>query len=121
MHFKLDENLGARIYRRFVESGHKVQTVRQQSLQGVSDQQLFEVCCDEQRCLVTLDLDFSNTLRFPPELSGGIVVIRIPRNPSLDLLEQMVSQFLKLVEHTSPKQKLWIVEVGRVRVRQTDE
>jgi len=95
--------------------------VRQESLQGVSDQQLYEVCCVEQRCLVSLDLDFSNTLRFPPEPSGGIVVIRIPRNPSLAMLEEMLGQFLKLTELMSPQKKLWIVEVGRVRVHQADE
>lgn len=38
--------------------------------------------------MVTLDLDFSDVTRFPPAQANGIVVIRVPRNPSLTLLQQ---------------------------------
>jgi predicted nuclease of predicted toxin-antitoxin system len=120
MRFKLDENFGIRTQHVFKGAGHDVQTVREESLQGASDECLFEVCCTEQRCLVTLDLDFADVTRFPPEKTGGIAVIRVPRNPSLPLLERLVRQFLQLVEQISAEKKLWIVEVGRVRVHQTD-
>ena len=83
MKFKLDENFGTRTQQVFEAEGHDVQTVRMQGLQGSSDAHLFEVCGSEQRCLVTLDLDFADVIRFPPSLSNGIVVIRFPRNPSL--------------------------------------
>jgi hypothetical protein len=53
------------------------------------------VCRFEQRCLVTLDLDFADTIRFQPVQGAGIAVIRLPRNPSLPLLEQLVRQFLE--------------------------
>lgn len=59
MKFKLDENFGTRTQQLFEHAGHDVKTVREQSLQGCSDQHLYEVCCSENRCLVTLDLDFS--------------------------------------------------------------
>jgi predicted nuclease of predicted toxin-antitoxin system len=98
-----------------------VQIVRDESLQGASDQYLYEVCCMEQRCLVTLDLDFADVTRFPPENTGGIAVVRVPRNPSLSLLEKLVRQFLHSTGQMSVDKKLWIVEVGRVRVHQTDE
>src|SRR5690242_6390769 len=99
MKFKLDENFGTRTQQLFVAQGHDVQTVLQEGLQGSSDMNLFEICRSEQRCLVTLDLDFSNVIRFPPELVEGIVVIRIPRNPSLPLLERMINQFLQAITH----------------------
>jgi predicted nuclease of predicted toxin-antitoxin system len=120
MRFKLDENFGTRTQHIFKDAGHDVQTVRKESLQGASDRHLYEVCCAEQRCLVTLDLDFADVTRFPPEKTGGIAVIRVPRNPSLPLLERLVRQFLHSVEQMSVEKKLWIVEVGRVRVHQTD-
>jgi len=120
MRFKLDENFGTRTQRIFKDAGHDVQTVREESLQGTSDRHLYDTCCAEQRCLVTLDLDFADVTRFPPEKMGGIAVIRVPRNPSLPLLEQLVRQFLHSVEQMSVEKKLWIVEVGRVRVHQTD-
>ncbi|PIX18063.1 hypothetical protein COZ71_00030 [Candidatus Desantisbacteria bacterium CG_4_8_14_3_um_filter_40_12] len=60
MRFKLDENLGTRTQRLFYAAGHEVKTVRDEGLQGTSDQHLYEVCGVEQRCLITLDLDFAN-------------------------------------------------------------
>ena len=120
MKFKLDENFGTRTQQLFRAKGHKVKTVRDQRLQGSSDQHLFEVCCSEKYCLVTLDLDFNNVIRFPPAKSNGIVVIRVPRNPSLPLLEKLVSQFLLALEEESIKKKLWIVEIGRIRIHQSE-
>jgi predicted nuclease of predicted toxin-antitoxin system len=118
--FKLDENFGRRTQHIFEEAGHDVRTVRQESLQGASDQRLYEVCCQEQRCLVTLDLDFADVTRFPPDNSGGIAVIRLPRNPSLPLLEELAQQVIQTLRRMSIEGELWIVEIGRVRVHQTD-
>ncbi len=120
MKFKLDENFGTRTQQLFQAQGHDVQTVRSQSLQGSSDTHLFAVCQNEQRCLVTLDLDFADVLRFPPSLSAGIVVIRIPRNPSLALLEQLVRQFLEMLAQMPVERKLWIVEANRIRIHESD-
>jgi len=106
MRFKLDENFGTRTQHIFKGAGHDVQTVREESLQGASDRRLYEVYCAEQRCLVTLDLDFADVMRFPPEKAGGIAVIRVPRNPSLPLLERLVRQFLHSVEQMSVEKKL---------------
>jgi predicted nuclease of predicted toxin-antitoxin system len=118
MNFKLDENFGARTQRIFQEYGHSVETVRSQKLEGCADTQLYAICCAEGRCLVTLDLDFSDVLRFPPEQGSGTVVIRVPQNPSLVLLERLVRQFLQTLTQMSVSQQLWIVEVGRIRVHQ---
>ena len=124
MKFKLDENFGTRTQRIFESAEHDVHTVHQELLQGSPDQRLYEICCHEQRCLVTLDLDFADVTRFPPQQAGGIVVIRVPRNPSISLLETLVKQFLQTAKQMSVAQRLWIVEVGRIRIHQhadTDE
>jgi predicted nuclease of predicted toxin-antitoxin system len=105
----------------FSAAGHDVQTVFQESLQGASDQQLYEACCAEQRCLVTLDLDFADVLRFPPTHSGGIAVLRLPRNPTLSLLEALIRQLLHTARTVPLEGRLWIVEVGRIRIHQSDE
>lgn len=120
MKFKLDENLGSRTQEMFLAAGHDVQTVRSQKLQGCLDRNLYEVCCEEQRCLVTLDLDFADVTRFPSNTTNGIVVIRTPRNPSIALLEQLVRQFLQALAQMPVVRKLWIVEVGRIRIHQSE-
>ncbi len=121
MKFKLDENFGTRTQRLFAASGHDVQTVLDESLGGASDQLLYQVCQSETRCLVKFDLDFANVLRFPPANSAGIVIIRVPKNPTLATLESLVRQFLLALEETPIAGKLWIVEMGRIRIHQSSE
>lgn len=121
MKFKLDENFGTRTQSIFATSGHDVQTVLNESLGGAPDQQLFQMCQNERRCLVTLDLDFANVFRFPPADTAGIAVIRAPKNPNLVTLEQLVQQLLRALEEMSIDGKLWIVEIGRVRIHQSSD
>jgi predicted nuclease of predicted toxin-antitoxin system len=116
--FKLDENLGTRTQNIFRVEGHDVRTVHEEGLSGTSDNILFRVCQTESRCLITLDIDFANVLRFPPENSEGIVVFRLPRNPSLSVLELLARQFLHSLEQMSVGKNLWIVEVGHIRVHE---
>jgi predicted nuclease of predicted toxin-antitoxin system len=124
MNFKLDENFGRRTASLFQEFGHEADTVVDEGLSGAPDNYLYQICCEQSLCLVSLDLDFSDVVRFPPRQCGGIVVIRCPRNPSLRLVEQMMRQFLAVIGQTSqlgrmtPERQLWIVEVDRVRVHQ---
>ena len=55
MKFKLDENIGRRGLELLKACGHDVMTVWDQSLHGVADEELFEVCSAERRALITLD------------------------------------------------------------------
>ena len=71
MRFKLDENLSRSVAEMFRTRGHDVMTVRDQELQGASDEQVFEVSIREGRTLVTLDRDLGQVLRFPPAASAG--------------------------------------------------
>ena len=120
MKLKLDENLGTRSQQLFRDAGHDIQTVYEEQLQGVSDQRLFEICCTEKRCLVTLDIDFGNTIRFPPQKSCGIVVIRFPRNPTPPTLEELIRRFLRLIAQVPMEKQLWIVEIDRIRIHESE-
>jgi predicted nuclease of predicted toxin-antitoxin system len=112
---KPDENLGRRSIELFKESGHEVSTVTEQQLGGTSDDEFIEVCRVEDRVLVTLDLDFSNVLRFPPQKYAGIVVLRVPHPIELADIYERVRTLLKASEGEELDSKLWIVEQDRVR------
>jgi hypothetical protein len=75
MRLKLDENLGAPWANFLSGFGHDVHTVPQEGLSGASDAALFETCIREQRCLISLDLDFADVLRFPPKRTAGVAVL----------------------------------------------
>ena len=116
MKWKLDENLGSRTVHLFLKAGHDAQTVLQEELSGASDETLFEVCVREDRCLLTLDIDFADVLRFPPHQTAGIAVLRLPKNPSLRLLETVAAGLLQVLVSETIRGRLWIVEPGRLRV-----
>ncbi len=121
MLIKLDENLGERGRQLFVDAGHEISTVVDQGLAGAVDPRVIDVCRIEGRCLVTLDLDFSNPFIFPPEQYAGIAVLRLPRRVSPSDLYAAVSTLIVARARDSIVGKLWIVERHRIRVYLPDE
>lgn len=101
--------------------GHDVMTVAEQQLSGVSDGQLYNVCRDEARVLITLDRDFELTLRFPPELTAGIVVLDCRGRLSPGMIASRIAEFAALVRVRPIDRELWIVEPGRVRIHERRE
>ena len=77
---------------------------------------MFDVCGSEGRTLITLDRDFGQVPRFPPERSAGIVVLDLGGSASLPRLLDRLRDFLALAASRPVAGELWIVEAGRVRV-----
>lgn len=115
MKLKLDENLAERHRVRLESAGHDVRTVGQQGMRGVGDTDLFEVCKNERRVLVTLDLDFSNVLAFPPGGTPGVVVLR-GRDALLRTIDLLIESLSYALEDGNPSGTLWIIEPGRLRI-----
>jgi predicted nuclease of predicted toxin-antitoxin system len=120
MKIKLDENLGERGAGLFRAAGHDVATVPQQRLSGASDHELIEVCRREGRCLVTLDLDFSNPLIFKPWEYGGIAVLRLPNRSTDKDLWDACGVLIRGMRVADVQGRLWIVHGGRVREYRPD-
>ena len=118
MRFKLDENLAPPIAALLEQAGHQVATVLTEGICGAEDGSIYRICREESRCLVTMDLDFANPLRFPPEAGAGIVVLR-PRQPTFQLIRVTIVTLLDAIGRRSPEGKLWIVEPGRIREHST--
>jgi len=118
--FKLDENLDVRLVSLLSEGDHEADTVLDQQLSGQADEVIYEACCKSGHTLITLDLDYSNPLRFPPEPSEGIVVLRPPQ-PVLPILRSLLASALAELKTRSLKGKLWIIEPGRIRVYEPED
>ena len=121
MRFKLDENLGRRGQELLRAAGHDVATVWDQGLRGVADGDLFELCAREQRALITLDRDFGQVTRFPPEKGAGIIVLDVKPRTTLDGIIGRLRDFLAVLKTRSVVGALWIVEPGRVRIHLRDD
>lgn len=118
MKFKLDENLGETGRALLEAAGHDVMTVAEQRLSGVDDDRLYAVCRDEGRVLVTLDHDFGHVLRFPPEATAGIAVLECKGPTTPKSIRARVAELLAVLQTNAIDGQLWIVEPGRVRIRQ---
>lgn len=117
MRLKLDENVDSRVATLLRDAGHEPASVQEEGLQGEEDESLYEHCIGEDRVLVTLDLDFSNVLRYPPEPTPGIVVLRGP-NDLFGTVRILVRTLIGALAAASPTGRLWIVEPARFRIHQ---
>lgn len=65
----------------------------------------------ERRVLVTLDMDFSNILHYPPGDYAGVIVLRVPK-PTRHRVAVTLKEFLAAVKETDIEHSLIIVEPG---------
>jgi predicted nuclease of predicted toxin-antitoxin system len=115
MHIKFDENLDARWRQPLEQAGHQVTTVAEEGLQGSGDPAIAQVCRTHGFCLITADLDFTQTVQYPPDQYAGLVVLRHPK-PTLAGMANLVCQVATALGQESPVGCLWIVEPGRLRI-----
>ena len=105
MKLKLDENFGRRCCEILSNAGHDVAMVAGQRMSGAADEGVIQVCNAETRCLLTLDLDFANPLRFKPDNYSGIAVIRLSGRASDSELLAAVDTFAKARDRDDHRQE----------------
>jgi len=112
---KLDENLGRQAAELLRAAGHEVTTVHEEGLVAAFDEAVANACRTEGRCLVTLDLGFSNPFLFPPAEYAGIAVLRVPKKVSAEDVLQRIEALIRGLSRSEIRGKLWIVHEQRIR------
>ena len=120
MKIKLDECLDTRLSEILEKAGHEAVTVVQQGLRGIRDEELYRHCTEEGSVLVSLDVHFANVLRYVPEPTPGIVVLR-GRDDLLPTIQTLIETLVDGLRKEEPVGKLWIVEPGRIRIHEGSE
>lgn len=116
MKIKLDENISPLSVNVFRANGFEATSVKDEGLTGCSDDHLISVCTDEDKILVTLDLDFSDMRRYHPSLFSGIIIIRTDKQ-SRDYINRILERIIPLLKTEDIRGKLVIVEENGIRIR----
>lgn len=116
MQFKIDENLHSDAAELLRQHGHDALTVHEQGLRGGADSDIADVCRQEERAIVTLDLDFLDIRDYPPQDYHGIIVLRLNDQSRASVLNVLV-RIIPMFDTESPVGHLWIVDEHQVRIR----
>lgn len=113
----IDEALPRSLSKRLVAAGIHAVDARDIGLGGKSDDEVFSYAQAQGLALVTLDLDFSNILRFPPQSHHGIFVARFPDQISKETLLRSIVEAIRSVADEDVPRTLIIIEPGAIRFR----
>ena len=116
MKFKFDENLPSDLGALLRADGHDAHAVLDENLRGAADPPIAKVCQDEERILITLDLDFAHIKNYPPQDYPGIIVLRLARQDR-DTVLAIIPRILTLLQTEPIAKRLWIVDDNRTRIR----
>lgn len=117
MKFELDENLPIEASLMLREAGHDAITVLDQKMGGKADNEIIQICSQEQRALITLDLDSADIKTYPPSNYPGIFVFRVKQQSRSKVLEVM-GKLIPVLPSERIEKQLWIVEEDKIRVRE---
>jgi predicted nuclease of predicted toxin-antitoxin system len=114
--FLLDENLSYRHAVRLRANGHDAVAAVELSLGGSNDAAVRSAAIKAGRVLVTLDADFGNIVRYPPQGTPGIIWLRL-HPPSEAKIEQALDRCLDKLGKEDLAGKLAVVDADKIRVR----
>ena len=117
MRLKVDENLPRAACDLLNRAGHDAISIGEQGLGGADDARIYQLCQDEQRALITLDVDFANVQAYDPKSSFGVSVLRLARQDRARALDAL-ARALPVLEREPLAKRLWIVEEDRIRIRE---
>jgi predicted nuclease of predicted toxin-antitoxin system len=113
---KLDENIPASLKGKLAAIGHDVETVVDEGLVGSSDERLWTRCQQEERLLVTQDLDFSDLRKFKPGSHAGLLLIRL-QNPGRAALIGLLRSIFDRYDVESWEKCFVVVSETKIRIR----
>lgn len=116
MKFLADENVYVPIIEYLRSKGHEVIDIRETSLSGASDDEIFRNAVKEKLTIFTMDKDFARLLRFPPDHCAGIIVIKLYKM-SVNETTKVFKRYFESSNYDEALGKLLIITKDGPRVR----
>ena len=99
--------------------GHEVVRLRHQLPNDTPDSEVIAEAQDLNALLLSLNGDFSDLVRYPPQQYGGIVSLQVRGRP--EVLDPLIKRLTDYLEANTKREhyrgKLLLVEAHRIRVR----
>ena len=112
----LDENLSPQHASELRSAGYDACAVLEVGLSGASDERIRQFAIENDRVLVTMDADFANIIRFPPQHTPGIVRLRI-HPPTEAAIRLVLRRALFLLNNMDLRGRLAVVDEHKIRIR----
>jgi len=116
MKIVIDESISYGIVSYLRNEGHSVIAIAEQPTSGFKDEEVFDIVKREQAILFTRDHHFTNSLRYPPHDTIGIIFIR-KGNLSSDQEIDLITSFLAKFIPQDYKGKLVTLYIGTIKIR----
>lgn len=114
--FLIDEDMPRSTAKELIKAGYKALDIRDIGLRGQSDDKIFAYAQKQGAILLSADLGFANSIRFPIGSHNGIIVLRFPNEISTQRLNQELLKSLSGLKNKDIYGNLVIFEPGRVRI-----
>ena len=116
MKFLVDVNIPPKVTAYIESLGHDVKSLVQEQLSNIPDERVMELALNEERTIITFDKHFGNILRYPPQNTAGIILLRI-HPPLIEKIISAFDRFFKRYGETSLKGRLIVLSDKEYRMR----
>jgi predicted nuclease of predicted toxin-antitoxin system len=114
--FKTDQNMPFEAAELLRSLGYDCETVGDEQLLGADDEVIAAKRKDEGCVIVTLDTDFSDIRRYPPDQYAGIIVLRV-RNQVPASIAGVLARIAPMFDTETLQGCLWVCDELNVRIR----
>ena len=114
MRFLVDENLPVGVSESLRDHGHDVLHLAHSGHRGAADEEVWRLAAQEERIIVTRDLDFPMPDSPRPP---GVVLVRVPDVFTGRQIARVISEFAASTALEQAIGAITVVSPGRVRVR----
>ncbi len=116
MRFLIDNALSPQLAELLCQAGHDAVHVRDYNMQDASNDAIFELAQQENRCLISADTDFGTLLALRQEISPSVILLRRPSQRRPAEQAQLLLSNLSAISEAIAQGSIVSVEETRIRV-----